>query len=426
MRGVLTSGLSLSKAEAARRVRAAEAVGPRTSMLGEVLEPVRPLLAVAQQAGEVSAEKVSIIASALKRVDRRGFTPADIATGEQLLTEQAAVFPPEDLKLLADKLIDAIDPDGTLPNDELNTDRPASGAVLDLGRTRRIASRPQTMALIARDGGCSFPGGNDAEPVLRGMNRNYLIYSRLSMAAKDPLTGLPDVENVAWQEDECRAQIEANGDHVVEPPIRENSKSAYVEWTRPKFNVMIDQAKANRTDVHGVVSYALDRLTRHPKEMEALIDLAQHHDFITKTLDGAFDLTTETGRHYARGAANNARLEVEKKSKRHRDANALRLTKGRPPSGGGRPFGFEADKVTIRPAEAALIKDVTERYLSPLCELDADSGCWLWTGPMRGEKPMKVHGAHSESSQTARSWVWREVLGRPAAAAVMTAAPTDV
>ena len=27
-----------------------------------------------------------------------------------------------------------------------------------LGRSRRIASRPQTLALIARDGGCSFPG----------------------------------------------------------------------------------------------------------------------------------------------------------------------------------------------------------------------------------------------------------------------------
>ena len=34
----------------------------------------------------------------------------------------------------------------------------ASGAVLDLGRSRRIASRSQTLALIARDGGCSFPG----------------------------------------------------------------------------------------------------------------------------------------------------------------------------------------------------------------------------------------------------------------------------
>ena len=32
------------------------------------------------------------------------------------------------------------------------------GAVLDLHRTRRIASSTQTLALIARDGGCSFPG----------------------------------------------------------------------------------------------------------------------------------------------------------------------------------------------------------------------------------------------------------------------------
>ena len=32
------------------------------------------------------------------------------------------------------------------------------GEVLRLGRTRRIASRSQTFALIARDRGCSFPG----------------------------------------------------------------------------------------------------------------------------------------------------------------------------------------------------------------------------------------------------------------------------
>jgi hypothetical protein len=33
-----------------------------------------------------------------------------------------------------------------------------TGAVLGLGRTRRIASPHQTLALYARDGGCSFPG----------------------------------------------------------------------------------------------------------------------------------------------------------------------------------------------------------------------------------------------------------------------------
>jgi len=33
-----------------------------------------------------------------------------------------------------------------------------TGVVLQLGRTRRLATLGQTMALVARDGGCSFPG----------------------------------------------------------------------------------------------------------------------------------------------------------------------------------------------------------------------------------------------------------------------------
>ena len=251
-------------------------------MLGQALDPVRLVLAAAQQTGVVSAEKVEIIVTALDKVDRRGFDPADVAAGEQLFSEHAAVFPPEDLRLLAAKVVDAINPDGTLPNDQLNEDRryvnlrstrdgayvgdfrltgsagtklktlldplakprldpagtldertygqrqhdaledlcdrqlragdipdaggipatvivtidaddlietvghgrtadgtllptakilqlannadiipavlTASGEVLDLGRTRRIASRNQTLALIARDAGCSFPG----------------------------------------------------------------------------------------------------------------------------------------------------------------------------------------------------------------------------------------------------------------------------
>src|SRR5687768_9669236 len=92
-------------------------------MLGETLEPGRPWLAAAQRDGQVSPEKVAIIERALAQVDRRGFDPADLDTGEKLLVEQALVLPPEDLRLLADRVVDAIDPDGTLPNDELNQDR---------------------------------------------------------------------------------------------------------------------------------------------------------------------------------------------------------------------------------------------------------------------------------------------------------------
>jgi hypothetical protein len=115
--------LGLSKGEAGHRVRAADAVGSRMSMLGEVLEPVRPALAAAQRDGEVSAEKVAIIVSALDKVDRRGFNPADVNAGEALLAEHAVLFPPEHLRLLAIKVVDAIDPDGTVPNDQLNEDR---------------------------------------------------------------------------------------------------------------------------------------------------------------------------------------------------------------------------------------------------------------------------------------------------------------
>ena len=122
-RRMLTSVLRLSRGEAARRVRAAEAVGPRTSVLGRPLSPVRPCLAAAQAAGEVSPEQVAIVERAIGSVDRRGFDPADVAAGEALLTSHAHTFAPEPLRQLAEQVVNAIDPDGTLPNDEVNADR---------------------------------------------------------------------------------------------------------------------------------------------------------------------------------------------------------------------------------------------------------------------------------------------------------------
>ena len=92
-------------------------------MLGQLLDPLRPHLAAAQRTGEINTEQVSIIERALARVDRPGFDPADITAGEELLTRFAADFGPKELKRLAEQVVDHIDPDGTLPQDQLNTDR---------------------------------------------------------------------------------------------------------------------------------------------------------------------------------------------------------------------------------------------------------------------------------------------------------------
>ncbi len=119
----LMSTLRLSPAEASRRVRAATALGHRSSMLGEPLAPVRPHLAAAQRAGEVTPEQVAIIERALGKVDHRGFDPADLDAGEQLLTRFAETFGPKDLRHLADQVVDHIDPDGSVPDEQLNADR---------------------------------------------------------------------------------------------------------------------------------------------------------------------------------------------------------------------------------------------------------------------------------------------------------------
>ena len=119
----LMSTLRLSPGEASRRVRAAAAVGERTSMLGQPLPPVRGHLSAAQRAGDVNPEQVAIIERALSKVDHRGFDPADLDEGEELLTRFAATFGPKQLRILAEQVVDRIDPDGTLPKDQLNADR---------------------------------------------------------------------------------------------------------------------------------------------------------------------------------------------------------------------------------------------------------------------------------------------------------------
>jgi cobalamin biosynthesis protein CbiG len=63
--------LQLSPGEAAARVRAAAAVGPRKSMLGERLEPLLPRLAGLQRAGAVSTEKMQIVAHAMQKLSLR-------------------------------------------------------------------------------------------------------------------------------------------------------------------------------------------------------------------------------------------------------------------------------------------------------------------------------------------------------------------
>ena len=114
----------LSHGEAASRVRAAAAVGPRMSMLGEPLEPLLPKLAAVQRDGAVTAEKVQIVERAMHKLSRAGLNPDDVETAEKLLSDYAPVLGPKELHRYALQVIDAADPDGPEPvDDQLQQDR---------------------------------------------------------------------------------------------------------------------------------------------------------------------------------------------------------------------------------------------------------------------------------------------------------------
>ncbi len=116
--------LQLSPTEAACRVRAAAAVGPRTSTLGERLEPVLPKLAALQRDGAVTAEKVQIVERAMQQLSRPGLNPEAVETAEQLLSDYAPVLGPTDLRRYALRVVDAADPDGPEPiAEQLQQDR---------------------------------------------------------------------------------------------------------------------------------------------------------------------------------------------------------------------------------------------------------------------------------------------------------------
>ena len=120
---VLVAALRLSHAEAARRVRAAAALGERVSMTGEPLAPLRPALAQAQREGTASPEQVDVCLRAIEQVEHRGFDPADLDAADSLFAGWTATLDPRALRQAADRVVERIDPDGTRPRDEVNADR---------------------------------------------------------------------------------------------------------------------------------------------------------------------------------------------------------------------------------------------------------------------------------------------------------------
>lgn len=113
----LKNQLRITPSEAKRRVAAARACAPREEFGAGVLPPERAVLAAAVAQGEVSPEHTAVILAAIERIPDRA-EPAVVRDMERRLVRESATFGPASIAVLGRRILDHVDPDGTLRDHE--------------------------------------------------------------------------------------------------------------------------------------------------------------------------------------------------------------------------------------------------------------------------------------------------------------------
>lgn len=163
------------------------------------------------------------------------------------------------------------------------------------------------------------------------------------------------------QEEACRHLAAARGYDIVEV-CADISISAFYGKDRPGWRRVFELIELGAVDI--VMAWHIDRMTRRMVDLEQLIVLAEERHVGVVTVTGDIDLTNETGRMVGRILAAVARAEIERKSARIALANRQAATEGRVFPTAPRPFGYEADGVTIRRDEADAFVKACKDYLA--------------------------------------------------------------
>ena len=129
---------------------------------------------------------------------------------------------------------------------------------------------------------------------------------------------------------------------------------------RPAWDELMDRLERGVSG--GFIVFDLERFTRQPKDGERMIELAVRGLAVLDS-ESEYDLTTPNGRKAFRDAINAAAYYSDRLSNRARRGKRLKALSGEPNTT-TRPFGFDDDFVTVREAEAEIIRELTRRTLA--------------------------------------------------------------
>lgn len=182
------------------------------------------------------------------------------------------------------------------------------------------------------------------------------IYTRISADPSGESLG------VQRQEADARKLCASLGWKVVEI-FCDNDRSAYdPQKSRPAYQAMLEAVNAGQ--INTIVAWHPDRLHRQTRELVGFIDLVNEHGVHVETVTaGRYDLSTPAGRMNSRILGSVAEYESEHKSERIRRKLEANAATGKA-HGGMRPYGWAADRVTVDPTEAAVVREATALLLA--------------------------------------------------------------
>lgn len=225
-----------------------------------------------------------------------------------------------------------------------------------------------------------------------------IVYLRISQDRTGQEAG------VDRQREDCVRRAKERGWDVVAVHT-DNDVSAAGKRKRPGFEAMLSDLAEGKAQV--VIAWSLDRLQRNRRDEVRLYELCQKQGARLSLVNGAeLDFDTAAGRFVADSLGSVARLEIEMKSDRQKRASRQAAEAGKR-VGGRRPFGYEADGVTLRPAEAEAVKSAYAAVLAgvPLAEIARD---WNRAGFVTGQA--KYSAAHYGEPSPWQAYSVRVVL----------------
>lgn len=166
-------------------------------------------------------------------------------------------------------------------------------------------------------------------------------------------------EGVARQREDVLALAERLGWPVPEFYVDNDVSAFKANVIRPEWCRLLEDIRSGEVD--GFLAYNLDRVVRQPRDLEDLIELVEGK-IPTHAATGLLDLSNDAGVTVARLMVSFANLESRSIARRVKRKHAELASLGRV-SGGQRPYGFEDDRVTHRPSEAAIVSEAAYRVL---------------------------------------------------------------